>query len=520
MFEYYKARFKAAKLIRSLDEDKAYEGDKNIDANEKITSSLSQNIITLREKAANSEDLVTREIVLNGVNINIVSIEGMVGLQALSQAMLEPLLSHEFNIKGSPHEIFDYLESHSVFSPDTKEVTDYDEIFRLIMSGFAVILIDGVSRAMAFGIQGYAYRSISEPSSEINERGSHEGFTEPIKVNVAMIRRRIKSPKLKFEYMTIGSDSKTDVCLAYMTNKVSKQLLAKIKRRLSAVKLETVITAGYLQPFLEGRPWSLFSDVGVTERPDVLCAKISEGRIAVVVDGVPFSLIVPYLFTENFQSLDDYAHRPYYSSFIRIIKYISFIATILIPGAYVAIGTFHPELLPHALLFNVAASEEITPFPLMIEAIVIHLLYEIMREAGLRMPKAVGHAVSIVGALVIGDAAVSAGLIGAPMVLIVAMTAISSFVVPSLYESVTLLRFSFIILGGTLGLYGIAVALLLLLIDCCSLNAFGSIYTSPISPFSAVSMQDTFIRANFKRLEKHRIKLQNLNGMEINDKEN
>ena len=335
---------------------------------------------------------------------------------------------------------------------------------------------------------------------------------------MTMVRRRIKSPLLKFELMTLGKTSKTDICLMYMTDKVSNKLLREIRYKISQIKLDIILTSGYIQPFLEGKPWSLFSDVGTTERPDVLAAKINEGRIAIVVDGTPYALIVPYLFSENFQSLDDYSHRAYYASFIRIIKYFSFIATILLPALYVGVGTFHPELLPHALLFNISAAEEITPFPLMIEALIIHLLYEIMREAGLRLPRPIGHAVSIVGALVIGDAAVSAGLIGAPMVLVVAMTAISSFVVPSLYEPVAVLRFAFIIIGGTLGLYGITLGCMMILLNICSLSNFGFIYMSPIAPFSFSAMRDTFIRISFPKMQRKNIKIQNLNGMEVNHK--
>lgn len=516
MFEYFKARYEAAKLIRELDSEPPKE--ETLESG-KLSSSLSENMINLRSLIHNSDDLVAREIIINGVKTEIIIMENLVSLQTMTQIVLNPLLNENFKIKGSSHEIFDFLLNRSVLSPDAREVYDYDSIFRSVMSGFVVILVDGIPCGMAFGIQGYAYRSIAEPESEVNERGAHEGFTEPLRINISMVRRRLKSSNLQFEIMTIGSESKTDICLAYMTNKASPNLVSQIKRRLAGIKTEIVLTAGYIQPFLEGKPWSIFSDVGVTERPDVLCAKINEGRVAVMVDGVPFTLITPYLFSENFQSLDDYAHRPYYAAFVRFMKYISFIATILLPGLYVAIGSFHPELLPHSLLFNVAAAEESTPFPLMLEALIIHLLYEIMREAGLRMPRAVGHAVSIVGALVIGDAAVSAGLIGAPMVLVVAMTAISSFVVPSLYEAIAILRIAFILVGGTLGIYGIAVLSLLLLVDACTLRGFGSIYMSPIAPFSAVSMQDTFVRAGFKRLNRHSIKLQNLNGMNISDKE-
>lgn len=485
-----------------------------------LGANLLDNMIHLRKLCQNSSDFLTRQIRVGSSTLQFLMMEGMVSQQTMSEILLEPLLNQPFSPDAQPGEIYDFIENRSVLATDMKDVYTDEEVLRYMMSGFVVLLMDGLAKGVAFGMQGYNFRSISEPSNEVNERGSREGFTEPIRVNMSMVRRRVKSPALKFELFTLGKKSKTDICLVYMTDQVSSRLLREVRSRLRSIRLDMVLTSGYLQPFLEGKPWSLFSDVGTTERPDVLAAKINEGRIAVLVDGTPFALIVPYLFSENFQSLDDYAHRAYYASFIRMLKYISFAAAILLPALYVAIGSFHPELLPHALLFNIAAAEETTPFPLMIEALIIHFLYEIMREAGLRLPRAVGHAVSIVGALVIGDAAVTAGLIGAPMVLVVAATAIASFVVPSLYEPVSVLRFVFIILGGSTGLYGIALGGLYLLVNLCSLNNFGAVYTSPITPLSLTGMRDTFIRTSFTRMQKKNVRIQNLPGMEIDNSQN
>ena len=518
MFPYLKAKIRAIKARLGGGEEAPPEESPQTP----LGKNLLENMITLREKYQNSSDFLTREITVQGVPVSFVMIEGMVNIQTMSEILLEPLLNEPFEKNTTAESIYDFIEKRSVLGIDLKDVYSDEEVFQFIMSGFVVILIDGIAKGVAIGMQGFNFRGISEPASEINERGSREGFTEPLRINLTMVRRRIKSPKLKFDLFSVGSISKTDVCLVYMTNRISPKLVREVRHRITQIKLDVILTSGYIQPFLEGKPWSLFSDVGTTERPDTLAAKINEGRIAILVDGTPFALIVPYLFSENFQSLDDYAHRSYYATFIRFIKYFSFAAAILLPALYVAIGTFHPELLPHALLFNIAAAEEITPFPLMVEALIIHLLYEVMREAGLRLPRPIGHAVSIVGALVIGDAAVTAGLIGAPMVLVVAMTAIASFVVPSLYEPVSILRFVFLFVGGTMGLYGIAIGCVLLLINVCSLNSFGAPYMAPISPLSPVAMRDTFIRASFTTLQKRTVKVQGLKGvnMENNQDDN
>lgn len=515
-----KARIAAIKARLNTSEDTKDDRQDAGTITTPLVKSLGDNMINIRSAFRNSSDFLTRQIKINDVSVVFMMIEGMVNTQVMSKIMLDPLLNQSFKKSGDMNEIYDFIQDKSLLAPDMKDIFSCEEVFQFIMSGFVAILIDGMERGIVFGLQGFQFRSISEPASEINERGSREGFTEPLRINMTMVRRRIKSPFLKFELMTLGSVSKTDICLMYMTDRISPTLLQSVKKKLGDIKFDTILTSGYIQPFLEGSPWSLFSDVGSTERPDVLAAKINEGRIAIIVDGTPYALIAPYFFTENFQSLDDYAHRAYYASFIRILKYTAFLMTILLPSLYVGIGTFHPELLPHSLLFNIAAAEETTPFPLFLEALLIHFLYEVMREAGLRLPRPVGHAVSIVGALVIGDAAVSAGLIGSPMVLIVAMTAISSFVVPSLYEPVSVLRFVFIIIGGTMGLYGIALATAFLLVNVCSLTAMGAPYMAPIAPFSKDAMRDTIIRSRFTKLQKYSMKIQDLNGAKINEGEN
>jgi len=478
-----------------------------------LKRSLQKTLASLREKQKNAADLIIRELTISGVPAAFVINEGMVSSQTFADMLLRPLLNESFPPGAGAGDIADFIENRSLLATEIKDVLTEEELFRQVMSGFVVILLDGLDKGFAFGLQGYKYRSVSEPESEVNERGSKEGFTEPLNVNISLVRRRLKSPDLKFEMLTVGKTSKTGVCLVYMDKRADPELLRQVRRRIEKIRLDVILTSGYIQPFLEGKPWSLFSNVGTTERPDTLAAKVMEGRVGILVDGTPFALVTPYLFSENFQSLDDYAHRAFYASFIRLLKYASFLAAMLLPALYVAVGTFHPELLPQALLFKIAAAEESTPFPLMVEALLIHLLYEIMREAGLRLPKAVGHAIGIVGGLVIGDAAVSAGLIGTPTVLVVAMTAIASFVVPSLYEPVSLLRLIFIVIGGLFGLYGLAVGGMLLLVNISALQGYGVPYMAPISPFSLSAMRDTFIRASFPKMQES-VTLQDLHGVD------
>lgn len=484
----------------------------------RLTEDLTENMVNIRQYLGGTVDFVNHELTICGLRVQLLLFEGMVSTANMAEFLVEPLTKLTME-NPTPLSLLHWMRYECAFAPEQKEVRTLGDLFKALMSGFVGILIDGVDIAVIAGLQGFASRSISEPDSEVNVRGSREGFVEPVRTNMAMIRRRIKSSRLVFEFLSAGSTSKTDLCLCYLSNMASPAILDEVRSRLSKVDLDMVLDSGYIQPFLDTDVMSIFSNVGVTERPDTVCAKIGEGRVVVLVDGTPFALIVPYLFSENFQTLDDYAHRPFYASFIRIMKYFAFFVTILLPGVYVAVVNFHPELLPEPLLYTIAASGATTPFPLMVEALLIHFLYELMREAGLRLPRPIGHAVGIVGGLVIGDAAVTAGLIGAPMVLIVALTAISSFVVPSLYEPVTILRFLFIVIGGLWGMYGVTLLLCVIFVNLCALSAYGVPATAPATPAAVFDMRDVFIRTGWKTLGKRKLKVQNLPGNEVGGEE-
>ena len=301
---------------------------------------------------------------------------------------------------------------------------------------------------------------------------------------MSMIRRRIKSPTLVFEMQQLGSRSNTDICVCYISDKADPKLLENVKRRIKSIDLNTILESGYIQPYLEGEGGWFFSECGTCERPDTFAAKLYEGRIGILVDGTPFSLIVPHLFIESFQTLDDYTQKPFYAAFIRLVRVIAYLITLFLPGAYVAVASYNPEMLPSSLILNLAAAEQTAPFSLMVECLFIHFMYEILREAGIRLPRPIGHAIGVVGGLVIGDITVTAGLVGAPMVLVVALSGLCSFVVPQNYEKVVVLRFLYIFAGGIFGLYGLLLTSGAVVVKMCSLDTYGVPYMAPISPFS------------------------------------
>lgn len=476
-----------------------------------MNSSLKENINQLKKMFKNSADFTVRDMKLKSqlkLNAAVITIEGMCSKEVVAISVINPLLEYDFEY-AKPEKVFELIEKTVLTSSEIVEVNSIDEVITFSTSGFAVIAVDGASKMLAIGTQGFSFRGVNEPESEVVQRGSREGFTEPLRINMTLIRRRIKSPDLVFETVTVGSTSQTQMMICYLQKRVSENILEEVRKRLASCDLKTVLASGYLTDYLEDRgAKSLFSGVGISERPDTVCGKLTEGRVAILVDGTPAVIIVPHLFVEEFQSVDDYSSRPYYAAFVRILKYISFFAAVFLPGLYTAFAQFHPEYFPTGLLIKTSEALLQTPLSVTFEVILITFLYEIMREAGLRIPKPLGHAVSIVGALVIGESAVSAGIISSSSLMVVAAAAICSYVTAALYPPIMVLRFAFVIVGGIFGLWGIVLLACILLINMCGKTSFGVPYMSSLAPFSWKRMRDVFVRDGWRKLGKHTIKIQ------------
>lgn len=285
----------------------------------RLTGNATKDLSNIRAALHDTADFMVREITVCGIPVKLMMFEGMFSLQTLTEIMLEPLGDLTLD-EPSAQALRDWVLHRAVLGMDQNEVETLAELFPFLMSGFAGIMIDGIEKVIVAGVQGFQFRSVSEPSAEENVRGSREGFTEPIRINMTMVRRRVKSSALKMELMKAGVKSNTDLCLIYQTDMVAPELLRDIRRRIREIPTDIILESGYIQPFLDTDITSIFSNVGTTQRPDTLCAKISEGRVGILVDGTPFALIVPYFFNENFQSIDDYTHRPYYAVFERWLK--------------------------------------------------------------------------------------------------------------------------------------------------------------------------------------------------------
>ncbi len=482
-----------------------------------LSLSLDDNIKNIQDILDKSSDLLLNPFYIANVKCNLVCFEGMISTQVITNLILRPLsdLSLKMSSDVSGNDIFNRIDKNMLMTIDRGLTKDYGDMMRRLMCGFAVLIIDGVDTAFSFGVQGFATRGIDDSSSESNIYGAHEGFVEVVRTNMSLVRRRIKSPKLKFELFSVTKTSNVDIILTYMSDRVPAHLVNKIKYRLKDMDMESILGSGYIEPYLNDTRLSFFSGVSTTERPDVFCAKLLEGRIGILIDGSPFSIMLPYLFIENFQTLDDYNFRPYYTTLIRWIRYIAFFLAIFLPAIYVAMITFHPELFNHTLIVTLAAAEELAPLPLAVEALIVLFSFEIIREAGLRLPKNVGGVVSFVGGLLIGDAAVSAGIISNPLLLVCAISVTSSFVIPSLNQPTTVLRMIAIIAGGVSGLYGIALLAAAMLINICSLESHGAPVTAPISPFTPKAMRDVLTRIGFRRMAVGNSTIEKLNGVDM-----
>ncbi|MCM3626081.1 spore germination protein [Paenibacillus glycanilyticus] len=464
-----------------------------------ISESLEENEELLRGTFRNCYDIVFRRI-QGPKNFLLVYMDGLADAKALDNMLLQILgpanssNSGELMEHGSSGEM---LEQQLASFVKTTLAETMDDVVHGILSAQVIILSDYTNHAIIADLKGFEQRGIEEPSNEITIRGPREGFTENVNVNTSMVRRKIMSAKLKMESMTVGSLSKTTVVIAYLEGIAKESVVEEVRKRIRQIQIDTVLGGNFIEEFIEDHPFTLFPQVQNTERPDIVASYLAERKVAVLIDGSPFALIVPCTLWSAFQSADDYYERFIYATLIRWLRMVLIIGSLFLPSIYVAITTFHPELLPANFLLSITSAREGVPFPAVIEALLMEFLFEGLREAGIRMPRPTGSAISIVGALVIGQAAVEAGIVSAPMVIVVSITGIASLITPrySMGVAFRMLRFPMLIFSGMFGLYGITMASLFLHIHLTNLESFGVPYLSPISPLSRQDLKDVLIRA-------------------------
>lgn len=471
----------------------------------KISKSLTKNLKNIKYALNESTDLIEKEFVFGAKNefkgivfyIDGLSEVGIINDTVLRQFSMVKIKKEH----SSPSALIKLVKDKILASSEVAIIKNMSEVVMSCLKGDAAIFIDNCNQAIVFNAKGGERRTITEPQSESVVRGPREGFTESFRTNTAMIRRKIRNGNLKIEQMTVGKKTNTAVCIVYLSGVADNKIVDKVRDRISALKVESILESGYIEQFIEDSPFSPFPTIDYTEKPDVVAAKILEGRVAIVIDGTPFVLTVPMLFIESFQTAEDYYNRPLYSSFIRLFRFAAYFFTVFAPAIYIALTNFHQELIPTTLLVSIIKAKEGTPFPTFIETLIMVFAFEFLREAGIRLPRSVGQAISIVGALVMGDAAVSAGIVGAPIVIVVAFTAVCGFLIPTQNNSSSMLRIAMMILAAFLGWYGISMGFLALITYLASLESFGVAYFDTFS--SKYNIKDTFIRfplwANLRR---------------------
>lgn len=465
---------------------------------QELSDNLEKNLDTLKGIIGNSSDIIIRKFSFRSkknIKAALIFIDGLIDKNLVNENILKPLMFNANYMYDEEIDNIQYVESTLLSVGEIEKISLVNKIIDSYLSGDTILLLDGSTDALVINLHGWKTRSIDEPKTESVVRGPREGFTETLRINTALLRRKIKDTNLMFESVKLGVRTKTDVSIVYINDLANPKLIEEIRRRLNRINTDAILESGYIEQFIEDAPFSIFSTVANSEKPDKVAAKLLEGRAAIMVDGTPIVLTVPMVFIESFQSAEDYYSRPFFASVIRMLRFMAYFINILAPALYVALSTFHQELIPTPLLLSMVAAHEGVPFPAVLEAILMITAFEILREAGVRLPRPIGQAVSIVGALVIGESAVSAGLVGASMVVVVAITAVSSFVVPAQTDSGAIIRFVLLLLGAFMGGYGIAMGLFAIFIHMASLRSFGTPYLSPLAPVNASGMKDTFVRA-------------------------
>ncbi|WP_246939405.1 spore germination protein [Bacillus pinisoli] len=457
-----------------------------------VQDKLEKNIEILKQQFDKCVDVKFRPLMVGNQRAFIIFIDGLIDTVSIELHALHQLLS-----EASTEELtVEYLEQHIVSVNQVVESDELESLINHILDGKTVLLVNQLTKALVLDAKGGVRRSVTEPETEATVRGPREGFTENIGINTALIRQKLRSTNLKTISKEIGTETKTTVMILYLENLASPQLVKEVQDRLDRIKIDGVLESGYIEELIEDSPYSFFPQIQNTERPDTVVGNLLEGRVSILVNGTPFALILPANFWQFIQASEDYYQRYHIAIFLRILRVSLLFLALLLPAFYIAVTTYHQEMIPTNLLFSIASSREAIPFPAFVEAMIMESAFEALREAGIRLPKVIGQAVSILGALVIGQAAVEAGIVSAPMVIIVSLTGIASFTIPrfNMAISIRLLRFPMMVLAGLFGLFGIVLGSIILLTHLCSLRSFGVPFFGPLGPLKWSELKDVFVR--------------------------
>ncbi|WEA45979.1 spore germination protein [Priestia aryabhattai] len=474
---------------------------------------VNKNIERLLNELGNSSDVSFRMVespYQNTLKAAVIHLDGLADENIINENIMTPLIqwlkesNQVVTVEKTEEQIPQIL---TVSQLTIKE--NWHEFVSAVLTGDTVVLMNGSSKIFIGNTKKLQSRAVTEPTSQTVVRGPKDSFTENLRTNTSLIRARIQDSNLRLDSMKIGSVTHTDIGIMYIQGNADERIVEEIKERLKGIKVDGVLESNYIEEFIRDDRTTIFPLLLNTERPDAVVGNLLEGRIAIIVQGTPFVLIAPAIFSQFFQSPEDYYQNYYIASFLRILRFGSFFLSMYASAIYLALITHHQGLIPNTLMVSLMAQRERVPFPAIVEMLVMELAFEMLREAGIRMPRAIGPAVSIVGALILGQAAVEAGFVSAAVVIIVAISAISNFTLPStsIVNAARGFRFILIIVSAFIGLYGILLMTLCICLHISSLRSFGVPYFSPFAPFDFKEQKDTLVRFSLPSLlKKHQNK--------------
>ncbi|UOE54900.1 spore germination protein [Cytobacillus oceanisediminis] len=477
-----------------------------------FSSSLDSNLEQLQNILGNNPDIAIRRFYIDLYNVKaaVVFIKGLADKEQIHEQILKSIMlelqMRECYVKedrATGSHIKEIIKDHVVTLTDVEENNKIEDCVMKVLNGDTALLIDNVDTSLLLGTKKWPSRQIEEPITEATVRGAREGFVENILVNMSLIRKRIRDPHLVLDKYTIGRRSQTPVIVAYIKDITNDSIIQEAKKRLEKIDIDQILESGIIEQFIEDDFLSPFPQLITTERPDKVASGLLEGRVAILVDGTPFVLLLPITITSILQGPEDYYERWFVGSLIRFMRFGAAFVSLFGPSLYVALVSYHPGLIPTDLVISIAGSREGVPFPTIVEALLMEITIEILREAGVRLPKPIGQTVGIVGGLVIGEAAVTAGLVSPMMVIVVAVTAISSFSLPQYGAAIAIriLRFGMMLSAAVLGLFGIIMFAMALTIHLVKLKSFGVDYTSPFVPYQFKDWKDAILRLPYSVLK-------------------
>ena len=504
MFRYIIRKIRVLGNILKKHAGTARQNQKSAEKFENIPKSIDKIIKVLGAMFFNCSNFVYRKIELpNKTKFLVTYIDGFIDYQRLDLGIIKPLLDNLSNIDNKLDYKFniEYLKNKLILPSDLIEIENMTDVSKYLFAGFSILFLDNEKKALAVLVKGYNKRDTVKTELENTVRGPKESFIENATVNLTLITKIVSNPQLKSEIFVLGKRTNTKVYLCYLEGVAKENIINIAKQRLAKINVDAILDANYVREYVNDNPYTAFPLTGAHERPDIVAAQLLEGRIAIICDGSPMVITVPYLFIESIQNSEDYFNKPIFASVIRIIRLIALVITLLLPALYICVLNFHHEVIPFELIVTASAGQENIPLSSLFEVLIMLSAFELLREASIRMPKGVGQTISIVGALVLGEAAVKAGFVSNLVVIVIALTAICSFANSSLLDTVSILRIFFVIISNLLGFVGVMFLIVLMSIHMCSLTSFTVPYMSPLAPWNSEGMKDALFRFPFKSMK-------------------